>query len=508
MIGLALQRAPHERESRPRFARSSVVSAIHCCALAACSMLREAPPAHARAAPQSDGASAASQSHDGGTPAEPAADEGETPIGSGAPARADASVARASRPLHGSLSMRHRARATGGEQDHDLWAVLALDYADSARPWITGHVLGRLDVQLDGHEDDGSIFHDLDDTYDGSLVGRLYEAYVDLALPRTGQASGTLRIGRQSDPRLPEVLHLDGLSWHSRPLGAKEVELGLYGGVPVHWYESSAEGDRAFGSFAEARPWRGGRARIDWMHLEDELRLGPFRDDLLGLGLWQALAQRWLLEGQYTRLEGEDRDLRLRTQYTGPDSKTVARLDYYELRETQTAQALELDPFSEALQEYFPFRQAGLRISRSLAEHAVVEVGFDLRRLKDQEDVGEFNREWERTFVSLTLRDLATDGLSLSLSGDEWNGDGRDIRSLGADLTFSAEPAWSASIGTYYSLFKYELFDVGERDDVRTYYVRGTRRCSEQLDLQVSYEFEDDDLEQYHILRWGGLWRF
>lgn len=411
-------------------------------------------------------------------------------------------------PIHGSLSSRYRGRFTDDDQDHDLWTVLALDYADEARPWITGQVLGRMNAELDGHEGDGSVFHDPDDTYAGSLVGRLIQAHVELDLGASGAAPGHLRIGRQSDARLPEGVHFDGLSFLSRPLGAKELELGLYAGVPVHWYESSARGDRVAGSSVEARPWRGGRARIDWMHLEDEARLGPSRDDLVGLGLWQTLARRWLLEGQYSRLEGQERDLRLRTQYSDPDSETVARLDYYELRETQTAHALELDPFSQALQEYFPFRQAALELSRPLTQHARVELGFQLRRMQNEADVGEFNREWERTYLTLTLHELLREGLALSLTGDEWNGAGRDSGSFGIDLSFEPDAPWAVAIGTYYSLFKYELYDLSERDDVRTYSLRGSYECSEQLALELSYEYEDDDAEQYHSVRWGASWRF
>jgi hypothetical protein len=409
--------------------------------------------------------------------------------------------------LHGSLALRYRGRATSDDQDHDVRALLTLDLVDPRSPWISGHMQARLDGDLDGQEED-EVFQDLNDTWDSDLVAKLYLAYADVALARDpAKSPGTLRIGRQSDVRLPEVLRLDGVSYRTRPLGARELEVGLYGGVPVHLYESSSEGDQAYGTFIEGRPWAAGRVRFDWMHLEDEVALGAERDDLLALGLWQELAERWRLEGELTRLEGEPRDLRLRALYDDPDTYSLARVSYYELQDTQVFRTQELDPFSEQLLEYFPYRQGSLNVSRAFGAHAVLDLGFDVRRVSDADDVGEFNREWERYYATATWHDAPVEGLALSLTGDLWDDDERDTNALGADLSYDHEP-WRTALGTYYSLYKYELLELAEREDVRTYYARAERAISARLRLDVLYEFEDDDLDTYHTLRLGAIWRF
>jgi hypothetical protein len=369
-------------------------------------------------------------------------------------------------------------------------------------------VLARVDADLEGH-DGGESFEDLSDTYDGSVVGKLYLAYADVALAaRPEESPGTLRIGRQSDPRLPEVVRLDGLSYLTRPYGENEVELGLYGGLPVRLYDSSNDGDQAYGTFVEGLPWHGGRARFDWMHLEDEELLGAGNNDLLTLGLWQALREHWRLEGEFSYLEGDPRDLRFRALYDGAASRTIVRAGYYELLETQTTRVTELDPFTEELLEYFPFRQTTLNVSQALGSHTVLDAGFDMRRVRDSGDVGEFNRDWERYYLTATLNDLATEGLGLSLTADRWDDDDRDTSSLSADLSYAAEERWKAAIGSYYSLYKYELLELDERDDVRTYYLRASREVSASLDLEFWYELEDDDLDTYHTVRLGALWRF
>lgn len=409
--------------------------------------------------------------------------------------------------LHGSLSLRYRGRASDDDEDHEARAVLALDVADPRAPWISGHVLARMDVDLEGL-DGGEVFEDLSDTYDEAVVAKLYLFYADVALDRRPEESpGTLRIGRQSDARLPEVLRLDGVSYLTKPLGKRELELGVYGGIPVHLYESSPEGDLAFGTFAEGIPWEGGRARFDWMHLEDELLLGEERDDLLALALWQQLNRHWRLEGEFSHLEGDPRDLRLRALFDDADSETIVRVGYYELLETQKTRVTELDPFSEELLEYFPFRQATLNVSRAFGAHTVIDAGLDARRVNDADDVGEFNREWERYYATATLHDLFTPGLALSATADRWDDDDQDTSSLGADVSYAADE-WTGAIGSYYSLYKYELLELDEREDVRTYYIRAGHELSAHLDLDLSYEFEDDDLETYHTLRLGVLWRF
>jgi hypothetical protein len=311
-----------------------------------------------------------------------------------------------------------------------------------------------------------------------------------------------------SDPRLPEFVRMDGVAIASSPRGENEVEVGAYAGIPVHLYESSNDGDEAFGAFVEGRPWKNGRARIDWMHLEDEDVLGEGEDDLVALGLWQELSERWRLEGTYSHLEGDPRDLRLRALYGDPESGGILRLGYYELLEPQGSLVTELDPFFESLLEYQPFRQGTVSTSHPLGDHTVLDLGLDVRRVSDSSDVGEFNREWERYYATATRHDLGSDALSLAVTVDLWDDDDRDIHSFGADLTYDPEKRWKGSIGTYYSLYKYVFLQLDEREDVQTYYARTTCDLTKSAELEILYEYEDDDLDGYHTLLLGARWRF
>jgi hypothetical protein len=244
------------------------------------------------------------------------------------------------------------------------------------------------------------------------------------------------------------------------------------------------------------------------MHLEDEELLGDDKNDLFALGVWQELSKHWHFEGEFSYLESAPRDVRLRAFYDTGDGSTIVRAGYYELLTTQTTRVTELDPFFEQLLDYFPFRETTLNVSHVFTDHLIVDAGFDLRRVSDSDDIGDFNRDWERYYVTTTINDLATKGLALSVTADLWNDDDRDTNSFGADLSYTAWKSWRAAIGTYYSLYKYHFLELDERDNVRTYYVRGNRKLTDNADFEVVYEFEDDELETYHSLRVGAIWRF
>ena len=64
------------------------------------------------------------------------------------------------------------------------------------------------------------------------------------------------------------------------------------------------------------------------------------------------------------------------------------------------------------------------------------------------------------------------------------------------------------SIGSSYSLYKYDYFANDERDDVQTYYVRLDCKATESFDADLAYEFEDTNSNDFQTLRVGLTWRF
>lgn len=404
-------------------------------------------------------------------------------------------------PLHGSLEVLYRGRRTGDADQHDLYTTLALDVGDPARQPFTAHLMGRVWADLGG-DDPSDLFFSLDEAL-GSPNAQLYYGYVDA---ERIDSLETLRIGRQQIWDTPAFIVFDGIRVEPHELGG--FNFGAYGGLRTQYYDESTPEDLVAGVYGETSPWESGRLRLDYMRLEDDERLGHGSDDLLGLDLRQHVGEELTLESEFTALEGRGRDLRLRAHYLEPDSDLMLQATYYTMLQTQKEQALEVDPYFSSLAEYFPFQQVGLLASKAVGEHLNLDLGLDVRWLDDQGDTGEFNHEFERYYLSTVFPDLVVDGLELTLTADVWEDDQQDVRTWGVDLRREFKEQFEASLGSYYSLYKYDLFLNSERDDVRTYYAKLVYDHTQSLSLHLGLDYEDDDFEEYLTPRVGARWSF
>ncbi len=433
--------------------------------------------------------------------------------GSGAACAATAPGAPEERPpgaraVSGFLSSRYRGRSGLGERDHDLYQVLSADWRGREPASASAHVLGELAWDLDGPDADGEFaFYSLQDTYGRRLTGRLLHAYLDLpGSPRFE----VLRLGRQFFHDTPLGVTFDGARLETARAALLGARFGAYAGVPVHPYESSRSGDLVGGLLGLWELWKGALLRLDWMHLEDETRLRTAKNDLVGVDLQQALRGRErdaLLEARWTGLEGAGRDVRLRATFFDSPLGWTLDASYYELLTTQNELAVPLDPFSSSLFELFPYRQVTLLASKSWT-HLVLEGGADARRVADSDDVGEFNRDFLRGHLSATGDDLLPWDTSLTLTGEVWNADADDFRSWGVALAREFGDRVDVDFGSYYSLYKVDFFANEERDHVRTWFAGLSYDPRPSTRFSLDYQFEQNDLDDFHQLRVGCTWRF
>lgn len=407
--------------------------------------------------------------------------------------------------VRGWIGTEYRLRFTGSESDQDLVSVLGLDLGDAERDAVTAHVLARGSADLDGDRDGDSPFVSITDSFDHARNGRLYEAYLDF---HRADPLDVLRVGRQTVEDAPIVAHVDGVRVETEPRGDLQWRVGGYGGIPAHLFESSNDGDWILGSFGELRPWKGGRVRVDWLAARDDARLGTNRENLLGFRFWQRITQRFDLHGLYTRQDGDERDLRIRGTYADADRDLVVKATYYRLLQKRTESALEFDPFSQSLLTYFPYNEITAQASKGFGDHVVVDAGVTARQLDDESDEGDFNREFERYYLTPSVTGIPLDGLTASVTFEQWDAGDREIVTYGFDLTHEIRAGLEGSIGSYYSLFKFDLFTGGEQDDVRTYYLRFDYRLSDAWRFDASYEYEDDDFDEFSTLRIGARWQF
>ena len=413
-------------------------------------------------------------------------------------------------PVHGSFSVRYRGRWTDKDtEDHDVFSTLGLDIGDAGRQRVTFHMLGRVAGDLDGERDTEGlfVFDSIEDTYGSSINAQLYHAYFDVH--ETGLLE-TVRLGRQSVIDTPEVAYFDGARIETEEFGPLQARVGAYGGISVHLFESSPDDDILYGGFLQARPWTGGKIRGDFMHAEDTKRFTGSRreDDLFGLSVWQTLCPYAQVHAAYTWLDDDDRDVLGRLNVNVPRFDLRTQLSYYRQLETQNEFAIEFDPFYTSNFSLFPYEQVRWLVSKGFGENFWVEGGIDARRLEDADDVNIYNRAFDRYHLTLSTADLPIEGLSLSLTGELWESPARDVDSFGADVTHQCTDRLKASLGTYYSLYKYDFLNSTEKDDVQTYYARVVYKLTDALKADVRYEFEDDDFERYHQVRIGLQWSF
>jgi hypothetical protein len=276
----------------------------------------------------------------------------------------------------------------------------------------------------------------------------------------------------------------------------------------VRIYEGTSIQNQIAGVFAEAQPWKGGRVRGDWMYVHQSEDANDFRDDLLGLSLWQRLGQHATVDAGYTRLDQKDRDVRLRATWDDGEGDFTVQAGWYRLLEAQADFAEEFDPFFTTLLEHQPFDQYRLLVSKVITPHLHVDVGGDVRRLDDSGDESQFNHDYERGYTTLVASGLTSYDLALSLTADFWNSKDRDIQTWGVDLSWEPNHDWRLSVGSSYALYKFDVAQDVERDDVRVWYTRVHRQMGPAWTLDCAFEYDDEDTDDYTQLLAGATWRF
>jgi hypothetical protein len=57
-------------------------------------------------------------------------------------------------------------------------------------------------------------------------------------------------------------------------------------------------------------------------------------------------------------------------------------------------------------------------------------------------------------------------------------------------------------------LYKDDLLNDDEREDVRTWYLKLRKRKSNDFGYQLAYEYEENEIDEFHTLRMGVTWHF
>ena len=417
--------------------------------------------------------------------------------------------------ISGFLSFSYRLRTKGGTDDQDLYGYLSVNGGDARRDDVTFHVLGRgtLDLNELPGGDEWTPFVSLNDVSGDSVDLRLYEAWVDLQNDLAPEALGIrrIRLGRQNVHAGYDYL-VDGIRVDFESIKSLGyMRISIYGGSPQLFYESSRSGDWLAGIDASFHPFRNTRALLRYAHVaENDIPIGQGdqSDDYASIAVRQGVNENLFVTGEWNTVNAETRDVRLRLDWDFPDQDLSIMASYRFQDSIKKQFVTELDPYFAVLQDSFAYHQVDVLISKAFGKRFAGDLGFTSRQLDDEGNEGAFNREYIRAWVTFSSTRWPAENLDLSFTGDYWDGDDDDAFSLGAELTWHVNDELDLDLGTYYSLYKYDLAVVDEREDATTFYLKARWRFAEGFRFDGRYEYETGDEGEFHLLWLGLTWTF
>ncbi len=416
-------------------------------------------------------------------------------------------------PIDGTFTNRYRLRLTSSRSDQDFFQVLSLRAGNPEKNKLSGAFLGRLSEDIDGRSPRDSFhpFSEITDTYNSNVNGRFYLGYADLRhfgwMDRARLEA--IRGGRQSFDESAETFIFDGGRIDTRAMERlMNLRLSAYGGLPVHYYESSTSGDAVGGAGAEASPFDRTRLRADYTFIKDKRAGFDGENNLVSLALWQGVGERINLHGRYNNLDGESRDYLVRGAYREASQDLLLQASFHHVLETLRDLSTELDPYFSILRDYRPYWEVDLRASKGLGEHFLVDAGASLRELIDDADEGTFNHEFRRYYLTPSSRSWPVEGMNLSLTGEVWDSRGDRVYSAGGEVSQRFLKVLVASFGTFYSLYKVDFLSGDERTHDRTFYWKLDYQVLRDLKLTALYELERDDSFTYHTIEVGLRYSF
>jgi len=419
--------------------------------------------------------------------------------------------------LSGSFSMRYVYRTAemtdGRTSDQDAYGDLRVDLVRPRDNRYEFHFQGAVRSDLDGDQDVTGFYplEDIGDTWGQPSKAQLLEANAVLNDPV--KYAKRITVGRQSGTR-DEPVFFDGAA---AELGSDKLLLTLYGGAAVHFYEVNATWgkDTLEGAGIDYRPLPSLGLSADALAVQDLREFDPnggeVRDRMLSFKVWQRFEPFTRVSAQYRYLNGEARDLSVRAAGAWQEQDAEMNVGYFRQFNPQAELSNELSPFTDVIGLSAPFQSIDIKVRKSFASRVAFDLGYFLRDLLDQADQGSFNKEYSRVFIDAEVSDLFIANLSWTVTAERWKSESTSSDTLGTDLTYRIKKGGResrVSAGTFYSLYKYDYYaDLGERDDVRTYYLDGRYPLAKGLSMNGRYEYEHG-IERYQTLRLGMRYDF
>jgi len=401
----------------------------------------------------------------------------------------------------------------GRISDQDFFTDLRVDITRPKDNRYEFHFLGSARSDLDGNQDVNTFnpLEDIGDTYGKRVIANLFEANAVLNEPL--QHLTRVRIGRQSGTR-DEPVFFDGIAMD---LGSEKVNLTLYGGAAIHFYEIDKHwgNDALEGAGIDYTPLPSTGMSADFLAVKDKREFTPddatIHDRMVSLKVWQVFEPFTRLTAKYRFLDGDPRDLSLKASTIWQAGNVDATVSYFRQFRPQGELTTDLSLYYDVIGVSSPYQSFDLKVRKFFADRVAVDLGYYKRQLLVASDEGPFNKEYDRTSLDVEVMDLFLNNLSGTVLAEQWESQGRSYNAVGADLSYKIKrnkKEARVSIGTNYSLYKYDYYtELGVREQVRTWYLSGKYPLKDGFSVNGAYEYEHS-FEKYQTLRLGMRYDF
>ncbi len=410
--------------------------------------------------------------------------------------------------IDGYMLGRYIYKNAADETDQDIYGELRLEVQSSGKAYEL-HLLSAIKQDIDGNRERRYFYplEDIGDAYSATTLGYVYEAYIAVNGPV--KSVPQIRIGRQTGPG-DEAIFFDGIGAEITPLDG--LKLTGYGGAATHFFEieSNWASDWLGGLSINFSPFRDTNLNLDYLYLKDKRNIfssDDSDDHLTSIKIWQQFNPFMKAMVKLRYIDSDARDLSIRAVKTFPEAQLEVTGNYLRQLSTQKELSHELSQYYDVMGESKPYETYDLRIRKLFGERFSIDIGYFERRLVEAQDEGPFNREYKRMILTGEINDLLVEDLTFSVTGELWETDNREFKSAGFDVGYKIKKS-KINIGSYYSLYKYDYYiELGEREDVRTYYVRLKMPFGKNLSMDAGLEYEDS-IEDYKIMKIGMRYDF
>lgn len=413
----------------------------------------------------------------------------------------------------GFISNRYILRTTGSDSDNDIETLFSIDMGNPFRDLYTASFQfgGLFDIE---GTSEGSVFSGPNNALGEYALARVYHAYLDI---KEQGPIYRIRIGRQYKYNF-ENFYFDGVALESDP--SNKIAFDIYGGVPVHLFESQSgfdPGDWVAGGSIDWNPVAGFKLHYDYVHLKDRVSgfrasVGDTEDDLFGLSAWWNVDRRLELYSRFTSFSDQVRDVEFSAAVKWAEQDLRLSVRIYTLLKGYSFRVIDLNGY-EFAGVYEPYYDILISASKFIGKHFSFEGGAGLRFLKDYQIASAFNHGYSRFFVTLSVYDVLLKDFTISTTQDYYRGTDNSLENNSFGTSFYAAKYFlkrrlSLNLGSSFYFYRYNLYLGSESSNVQTYYVGAETKLIDRFRIKLNYEFEDNDFDNFHTINFSVIWSF